>query len=464
MTPQLYKRGLFIFHRDLRVADNTALLEAAKRCEKVYTIFVFTPEQVTSQNRYKSDNAVEFMIESLQDLKKQIRKLGGRLFTFYGNQNDIIKQFIRKEGVDAVFFNRDYTPYAVKRDTAAQKLCTDFHIPCITTPDLYLYEPGSILSGSGDVYKKFTPFYRTVLKLTVDKPSRIKPSNLEVRLSYKRKLISLERAWKRFTSTKKTGERLVTGGRKAGVDRLKASLEQQQNYTEDRDTLSYSTSFLSAYLKFGCVSIREVYHMYKNRYNVNHGLIRELIWRDFFAHLLFKYPEVMGKSYNYRNIKWRDSLSDFNKWCRGETGYPVVDAGMRQLNMTGYMHNRCRMIVADFLVKTLLLDWRWGEKYFAKHLTDYDVASNNGNWQNISSTGILATPYFRNFNPFIQSKKFDKECSYIKKWIPELQNVPPKDIHNWDTACELYRVDYPCPMVDYRTQKRKMLKLFRNGT
>lgn len=457
-----YKRGLFIFHRDFRITDNIGLYRAAQMCEKVYTIFVFTPDQVT-KNRYKSDNAVQFMIESLEDLASQLKRGGGRLLTFYDTQNNVIERFIKTVKVDALFFNKDYTPYAVERDNSAEKLCNKYDIPCIMEHDYYLYEPGSILSGSKDIYKKYTPFYDHVVKLPVEKPIKSKPTNLNGNKLRLPKQINLKRAMNKFTDFNENI--LVHGGRKIGLKRLDDSLKEQRNYTEDRDTLSYSTSFLSAYLKFGCVSIREVYHAYKKKYGRKHGLIRELIWRDFFAHILYRFPEVMGSSYiqKLKKLNWRNNKKDFKKWCKGETGYPVVDAGMRQLNKTGYMHNRCRMIVADFLVKTLLIDWRWGERYFAQKLTDYDIASNNGNWQNISSTGVQTTPYFRNFNPFIQSKKFDKDCVYIKTWIQELKDVDPKDIHKWDTNYVNYNVDYPPPMIDYTSQKRQMLQMYKKA-
>jgi len=259
---------------------------------------------------------------------------------------------------------------------------------------------------------------------------------------------------------------LVRGGRTEGLLRLKNAAKTQESYETERDTLTYNTTFLSAYIKFGCVSIREVYHTFARAFGKKSGIIRELIWRDFFAHVLFHYPEVMNQSYQprYRSLKWRKSESDFDAWKSGNTGFPVVDAGMRQLNQTGYMHNRVRMIVASFLVKVLLLDWRLGERYFAEKLTDYDIASNNGNWQGISGTGVDMKPYFRDMNPWIQSAKFDKNAEYVKKWIPELEPVSPRDIHLWFEKHENYSsVSYPKPMVDYYEQKKKMLEMYSNA-
>jgi deoxyribodipyrimidine photo-lyase len=235
---------------------------------------------------------------------------------------------------------------------------------------------------------------------------------------------------------------------------------------ENRDLLTYQTTFLSASIKFGCVSVREVYHTFQKSYGHKSGIIRELIWREFFAHVLYAFPEVVGKSYQprYRKIVWRKSTADFEKWKKGQTGFPIVDAGMRQMNETGYMHNRVRMIVASFLVKVLLLDWRWGEQYFSQQLTDIDIASNNGNWQGISGTGVDMKPYFRDMNPWIQSSKFDSEAEYIKKWVPELKEVPSSAIHKWDIEYMNYKhIQYPKPMKNYQEQKEKMLEMYRDA-
>ena len=462
----LYNKGLFIFHRDLRIVDNKALIEACNLCENVYTVFIFTPDQVSNLNNYKSNNAVQFMIESLVDLKHSIKEKNGNLFTFYDTQENVIQKFVKNEGIEAVFFNTDYTPYAVKRDILTRNLCKDLNIDCIEKQDYYLLEPGSIKTGDGlgDIYKKFTPFYEKVVDRKYENVSKENVKNLFNKVPNVNKKITLKKAFEKFTI--KNDNLLVRGGRKNGITRLKNSILEQSKYKQTRDYLTTKTSFLSAYIKFGCVSIREVYHAYKDKYGKYHGLISEIFWREFFAHILYKYPNVVGKSYNKKlqSVKWRNSKSDFDRWCKGNTGFPVVDAGMRQMNETGYMHNRVRMIVADFLIKTLLLDWRLGEKYFATKLTDYDVASNNGNWQNMSSTGVIATPYFRSFNPFLQSEKFDKQCEYIKKWVPELNDVLPEDIHNWNTMCKnpIYKnIEYPCPIVDYAEQKKNMLQLYK---
>ena len=251
-------------------------------------------------------------------------------------------------------------------------------------------------------------------------------------------------------------------------EKLENALLKQRDYESTRDFFTTKTTHLSAYIKFGCVSIREVYHAFKKKFGLNHGLIRELIWREFFAHVLYCYPEVVGKSYQtkFRSLNWSQNKTNIEKWKTGMTGYPLVDACMREMNTTGYMHNRGRMTTASFLIKTLLIDWRVGEQYFAQQLTDYDIASNNGNWQGISGTGVDMKPYFRDMNPWIQSYKFDINAEYIKKWVPELEKVDASDIHNWNETYNNTKykdVNYPKPIVDYSKQKEKMLEMYKSA-
>ncbi len=460
---QKHTNGLFIFRRDFRIVDNIGLLMANKECKHIYCCFIFTPEQITNANKYKSDNAVQFMIESLHDLNHNISKNGGELHCFYGKNSEIIKQLIQNLDINAVYYNRDYSPYAIERDKSVRELCEKEGVECIETSDYYLHEPGTIKTGGNTYYKKYTPFQQAFMN--IQEPAVPKFTQIskfaKIPKSVKNK-ISLEYAYKHFIH-RINQNILVKGGRKNGLKRLSAALKTQQKYTEERDTLTYNTTFLSAYIKFGCVSVREVYHSIKSKFGKNSGIIRELIWREFFAHVLFAFPEVVGQSYQekYRKIQWSKSKTAFEKWCSGNTGVPIVDAGMRQLNQTGYMHNRVRMMTASFLVKTLLIDWRWGEQYFAKKLTDYDIASNNGNWQGISGTGVDMKPYFRDMNPYIQTYKFDYDAEYVKKWVPELENVPSIDIHHWYKSHEKYReLKYPGPIVDYDEQKKKMLDLY----
>jgi deoxyribodipyrimidine photo-lyase len=453
-----YENGLFIYRRDLRVVDNTSLNILSKVCKNIYTIFIFTPEQVGQSNKYKSNNSVIFMINSLEELSQQIKKQGGHLYTFYGDNNDIIQKCIRYFNIDVVSFNIDITPYAKKRDSDIQKLCNKMNIHLLCNHDYYLHEPGTIKTTTGVPYQKFTPYYESARKIKVQSPAGIRRLPLKkISTSSFHETISLDQARNLFTEP--NTEILVHGGRQEALTLLQRAAKKIKHYDATHNSLNMKTSELSASIKFGCLSIREVYK------NLNHitGLIRQLYWRDFYANILYEFPRVIGHSLKekYDRIRWPNNKTWFKKWCEGKTGFPIVDAGMRQMNQTGYMHNRARLIVASFLVKTLLIDWRYGERYFARTLTDYDVANNNGNWQWISGGGADSQPYFRVFNPWMQAREHDPDCSYIKTWVPELQEVPNKDVFNWDTEWSNYKnVKYPKPIVDYEEQRENIMKLY----
>lgn len=467
LTMSIPIQGLFIFHRDLRIIDNVALNRAIDICDKLYTCFIFTPEQVTSTNKYKSDNSVQFMIESLNDLRTEIKNKGGELMCFYGNQSTVIDNLLTKHQINCVYFNRDYSPYAITRDKDIQNICDKHNIDCHTYSDYYLYEPGSIIvDSSRQAYKKYTPFYNAVINIPVTKPVKKRSFSFAIIDTGSDYKITLTDALKRFVNV--NPNILVHGGSKNAKLKLVLALRDQKKYDESRDFFKYKTTHLSAYIKFGCISIREVYHAFKDKFGLNHGLIRELIWREFFAHVLYAYPEVVGQSYQlkYRSLKWSKSETNIEKWKNGQTGFPIVDACMREMNTTGYMHNRGRMTTASFLIKTLLIDWRVGEQYFAQTLTDYDIASNNGNWQGISGTGVDMKPYFRDMNPWIQSYKFDINAEYIKKWVPELKYVDPNDIHKWyetHNDVKYTQVKYPKPIVDYYERKEMMLAMYEKA-
>ena len=399
------------------------------------------------------------MIESLADLASAINKQGGKLYTFYGENDKVIADCIKAFHIDVVGFNLDYSPYAIKRDTSISKLCKDLSIPIVLDHDYYLHQPGSILTGGGTPYQKFTPYYQNAMKHKVELPAGAKKIKFMAKNIRVTNALTLVEAMKKFVK-QPNPDILVHGGRQNAVKKLKQDVKPLKHYAVTHNELSKPTSQLSAYIKFGCLSIREVYKAFKN----SHDFIRQLIWRDFYANILFSFPHVLGHAMkpNYQRVKWHTNAVWFRKWCEGQTGFPVVDAGMRQLNTTGYMHNRARLIVASFLVKTLLISWEKGEKYFAQQLTDYDPASNNGNWQWIASTGADSQPYFRIFNPIEQSKKFDPDCEYIKTWIPELQDLPSKVIHNWAEVWTEYKSTYPKPICDYKTQKALALKMYGN--
>jgi deoxyribodipyrimidine photo-lyase len=453
----IFENGLFIFRRDLRLIDNISLNLLNTKCKNIYTIFIFTPEQVGSSNDYKSDNAIQFMIESLFDLSQQIKKIGGRLYTFYGNNNKIIKDCINAFNIDVVSFNYDYTPYALERDYNILKICEKMKVMTVCSHDYYLHVPGSIVNGTGEPYQKFTPYYENALKKHVESPTSAKKIKITQKKIHIPNIITLEYALKKFT--KPNPDILLHGGRAEGIKAILHALKTQKHYSTTHNDLEKNTTLLSAYIKFGCLSIREVY----KKFHGKHDLIRQLYWRDFYINILFCFPKVLGHSLksNYNKIHWKNNTLWFEHWKNGTTGFPIVDAGMRELNQTGYMHNRARLIVASFLVKTLLINWQHGEKYFATKLTDYDPASNNGNWQWISGGGADSQPYFRIFNPWEQAKNYDPDCEYIKKWIPELNEVPEKDILNWDSEYLNYKkINYPKPIVDYSDQKKKALEMY----
>lgn len=455
-----FENGLFIFRRDLRIIDNNGLNLLNEKCKNVYTIFIFTPEQVGSGNKYKSDNSVQFMIESLEDLSSQISKAGGHLYTFYGHNDKVVADCIKAWDINLVCFNLDITPYAKERDEKIIALCEHMKTYIMYDYDYYLHQPGTILNGSGEPYQKFTPYYQSALKKKVDAPAgprKIHFSNSSAHIPNK---ITLDQALKRFT--KVNPDIMVHGGRPEAIKTLKTAVRSQSHYSTTHNDLNKSTTQLSAYIKFGCISIREAYKTLRGKRDI----IRQLIWRDFYANILYSFPNVLGHALKpkYNKIKWHYNERWFKAWCNGETGFPVVDAGMRQLNSTGYMHNRARLIVASFLVKTLLIDWEKGEQYFASKLTDYDPASNNGNWQWVASSGADSQPYFRIFNPWRQTEEYDPDCEYIKKWVPELKDVPNKDILQWDTEREKYKdIKYSKPICDYTEQKEKTIKIYKDA-
>lgn len=473
------KMNVFIFRRDIRVEDNTALINMigdTKDEETVLPIFIFNLNQVDPNlNKYYSKNCVEFMVQSLQSLNKSLP------IQYFETKNDInvLETINKKTKINKIYFNKDFTPFAIKRDKAIMEWCHKHNVTCKTFDDYTLLPLNTVITGANTFYSVFTPFYRKFLSVHEQIPSsqHISKSILN-KVLYKGKYIgnikSSQIAKYYNTSNSKL---LVTGGREQAVQLLERVRDKQyfSAYDKNRDFPSVDgTTRLSSYLKFGCLSVREMYETVLKTYNINHGLIRELIWRDFYANITFNKPRILegqiGKDNlsfkeKYDNIKWHENDNLFKKWCVGQTGFPMVDAAMRQLNTTGWMHNRCRMIVACFLIKDLLIDWRKGEQYFATKLVDYDPSSNNGGWQFCSSTGVDAQPYFRIFNPFTQSQKFDPETKYIKHWIPELQDIPVKDIHSWNVSYKKHEqtCSYPSPIVEHSVQSKKALEMYKKA-
>lgn len=454
-----YKKTLFIFRRDLRLEDNTALIEALEKSEVVIPCFIFDPRQITEQNKYISTNAIQFMIESLQDLDAQLEKKDSQLYIFEGVADEVVQQLIKKEKIDAVFVNRDYTPFSIKRDQAIQKVCLHEGIAFQSCADLLLNEPETILTGNGTPFSIFTPFWRKAITIPVRMPKHL-PRGAHL---YS-KPIAYAASSKIFKKILPHENKAINqhGGRKEGLNILH-SIAQFKNYKQTRDIPALKTTELSAHHKFGTISIRESYYAMQDGLGKGNELSRQLYWRDFFTHLAYNSPFVFGQPFHekYAGISWNKSKADFERWCTGTTGFPLVDAGMRQLNTTGWMHNRVRMVVASFLTKDLHINWTWGEQYFARMLIDYDPAVNNGNWQWAASTGADAQPYFRIFNPWLQQKKFDPECMYIKTWIPELKKIDPKIIHKLYNPKSPHIAHYQRPMVDHDVEQRRAKQLYK---
>ena len=457
----MYKKSIFIFRRDFRLTDNNGLIEAIKNSQNVITIFIFTPEQI-DKNKFKSSNAIQFMIESLVELDKKIKKNNGKLYYFYGKQHDIIKNILKNNSdIDSVYFNKDWTPYALSRDEKINNICLKNEIDCNQIEDYTLLPIDKLLNKDGEVYKVYGAFYKNAIKYSVPKPKKIKKFNfVKDNLKNTIELKFIDKFYEKNFNI------LVRGGRKNAKKILK-NISEFKEYSKKRNELDYETTHLSAYTKFGCVSIREVYHKMKKKLKANNQLFNQLFWKEFYVYISKYIPHVLkGKSMKlkYDNIKWDVNNTVYKKWCEGKTGFPIVDAGMRQLNQTGYMHNRSRLITSGFLVKLALIDWRKGEKYFAQKLTDYDPAQNNGGWQWSSGSGADSQPYFRIMSPISQSTKFDSDGSYIKKWIPELKDVEAKHLHDWEKFHNLYdlkKINYVKPCLDYKKSRKRTMEIYK---
>lgn len=453
----MYMSTLYLFRRDLRLVDNMALFYATKT-EKIIPCFIFTPEQVTTKNKYRSEHAIQFMVESLDALDQDLRKHNSRMHYFQGDNIDILTKIIRLIDVKQVVFAKDYTPYAEQRDKKIQIWCKKNSIDCVSVEDYLLADIGTFLKDNEEPYKVFTPFKNYVLQKEkeIAKPKKYALENL-----FKTdKLLPIESGllYRDIVHP----QQLVRGGRKRGLSLLQKSTSRTE-YDEKRNLLTYESTHLSAYIKFGCVSIREVFWKWKS---VSPGLLGQLIWREFYYYIIYFYPEgLRGVPFQtkYKDMKWEKNTTYINAWKNGMTGYPVVDAGIRQMIATGYMSNRSRLITSNFLVRILGQDWRIGEKYFATMLTDYDPSVNNGNWQWVSSVGVDPKPHFqRLFNPWNQSKQYDEHAKYIKKWVPELREISSEHIHEWDKYALQYKTKYPSPIVNYKERRELSLAQYRN--
>lgn len=452
-----YSKGLFIFRRDLRSEDNTSLNIALSACKTVITCFIFDPRQIGTGNEYRSNNAIQFMVESLEDLHAQLEKKGGQLYFFEGKAEDVVKKLIKQEKIDAIFCNRDYTPFSIKRDESIKKICIEHDVHFESADDAMINPPETVLTNNQTPYSIFTAYWKNARNIKVAKPAKLAGQHF-----YKGTIKGSEsNALKKYMP--KQNKNIAIHGGTSVAKKIVKHVSDFKNYTKTRDLPSIDTTLLSAHNKFGTVSIRQLYHAIGNELGYDHPLERQLYWRDFYMQVAFFSPFVYGHAFHkkYDQLAWSKSKKNFKAWCTGNTGFPIVDAGMRQLNQTGFMHNRLRMIVASFLVKDLHINWLWGEKYFAQQLVDYDPAVNNGNWQWSASTGCDAQPYFRIFNPWTQQKKFDPDCEFIKKWIPELKNVSNKIIHNWFKPDQPAIKGYPHPLVDHEEERKIALKEYK---
>lgn len=448
-----FKTSIFVFRRDLRLFDNTGLIKALEESEKVIPLFVLDPAQ--RNHDYFSNNAFEFMINSLKELKKELKDKGSDLLVLEGPVLEILKDLKELTDFDALFLNKDYTPFSKKRDSFIEKFCEEKKVEFHEFHDYLINEPGKVLNSQGEPYKVFSAFHREAMKIDVKKP---KNNNFNNYFCPNLKQVELDSFIKQ-----KNPELFVKGGRKEAL-LLLSDLKKKEDYSSNRNyVFRDATSKLSAHLKFGTISAREAYWFVNDSFFFGHQLCAQFYWRDFFTHVAYFFPEVFGSAFKekFNKIKWWGSHKDFEAWKQGKTGFPLVDAGMNQLNKTGWMHGRARMLVGSFLVKNLGVDWRLGEKYFAQKLVDYDPCVNNGNWQWVASTGCDSQPYFRVFNPEIQQQKFDPDCVYIKKWVPALKNFDSKEIHKF-LSRKLEK--YPEPITNYKESVKKAKDIFREAS
>lgn len=451
-----YQLSIHLFRRDLRLDDNSALIAALEQSEKVLPVFIFDERQL--ENPYRGNNSFQFLINSLLELDQKLRNKGSHLYFFKGIAHEIIQQLIEIKNPDAIFFNRDYTPFSRERDEAIAETGRRNQIVTKVFADTLLNEPEQVMKDDGRPYTVFTPFMKKARHNTIPEPV------YNLHANYYNENVTLPSSLNDITSlVKQHNPNLIPiGGRIEGLELIE-HIEKMSKYEENRNLPAiWGTSLLSAHHKFGTVSIRETYHKIVAFFGKSHPLINQLYWRDFFTHIVWHFPHVLGNAFRekYNKLSWSYNEQNFERWCKGQTGFPIVDAGMRELVHTGYMHNRVRMIVASFLTKDLHIDWRWGERFFANHLVDYDPAVNNGNWQWSASTGCDAQPYFRIFNPWNQQRRFDPECTYIKRWIPELKSFNPKQIHNIEKGDSLCK-KYPLPILHHNEEVLQAKAMFK---
>lgn len=428
------KITIFWFRRDLRLEDNAGLYHALKNGSSVLPIFIFD-QNILNKLEDKKDARVEFIHSALEQLNLQLKELGSSLKVFYSTPEKVFKELLKEYTIDTVYANHDYEPYAKERDGSVRLILEKNEVAFKTYKDQCIFEKGEVTKEDGKPYTIFTPY---------SKKWKAKLNDFYVKPYPNKKYFKNFIKVKPFVTPTLDGIGFQKSGLKFSSKTIRKSIIT--HYKEQRDFPALDgTSRLSMHLRFGTVSIRA---LAKQALLLNETWLNELIWRDFYMMILYHFPHVEKNSFKptYDRIEWRNNETEFKAWCEGKTGFPIVDAGMRELNKTGFMHNRVRMIVASFLVKDLLIDWRWGEAYFAQKLLDFDLSANNGGWQWAAGSGCDAAPYFRVFNPTEQIRKFDPQYEYIKKWVPEFNTKT-----------------YPSPMVDHTMARLRVLKVYKEA-
>ncbi len=420
--------SIFWFRRDLRIDENIALFNALKSNDPIITVFIFDTEIIEELN--ENDARVGFIHERLMAINDFLLNYNSSIRIFKCSVVEAFEELTKEYEVNKVYINEDYEPYALKRDEQIKLLLNSKGIELDSYTDHVVFKPGTILKDDGKPYTVYTPFKNKWLKHLDNNPFQLLPKANYANFVKK---------------TFQFPELAELGFVPSNIKVEDYNLSELDNYEKTREIPSLNaTSFLGPHLRFGTISIRTII----NQLNATDSVfLSELIWREFFIQIMFHYPNVINENFKvkYNGVVWRNNEKEFDMWCKGETGYPIVDAGMRQLNKTGYMHNRVRMITASFLCKHLLVDWRWGEAYFAEKLLDYELASNNGNWQWVSGTGCDSAPYFRVFSPSAQTLKFDSNFIYIKKWVPEYNELTY------------------LPMVDHKMARERALTTYKKG-
>ncbi|WP_310994125.1 cryptochrome/photolyase family protein [Aequorivita marina] len=427
------KVNIFWFRRDLRIDDNIGFYKALNGKYPVLPLFIFDSEILNELP--KDDARVSFISETLQKMRNTLQKHGSSIAIYHGKPEVVFKEILNTFQVQNVITNRDYEPYSKTRDTAIEALLSKKDIGFYTFKDQVIFEKDEVVKGNGDPYIVYTPY----MKVWKEK----------FRNEYKEKIYYTSEVIDNLHQDSRLPNLSLTdiGFKKSKIEIPEYDVTPTtiQAYEEKRNFPSQdATSHLGPHLRFGTVSIRKM--LKKATSEKNEVFWQELIWREFFMQILWHFPETVKNAFKkkYDRIEWRNNPTEFEAWKAGKTGYPMVDAGMRELNKTGYMHNRVRMVVASFLCKHLLIDWRWGEAYFAEKLLDYEMASNVGNWQWAAGSGVDAAPYFRIFNPTTQIEKFDKDYKYIKNWIPEFETN-----------------HYPQKIVDHKEARERCLRVYK---